>query len=111
MVDTIGTRARQLDARSGALNDTRKEQSRNTFDKGGFNVQGVDIAFATTDTITSVANAFPTGLAAGQMIEITGSVLNSRQWRVATVAAGTITVTPAQIQLEAAGPLIDIRTV
>ena len=67
MVDTIGTRARQLDARSGALNDTRRSDNRNTQDLGGYNIQGVDIAFATTDTITSVAAAFPTDLAAGHV--------------------------------------------
>ncbi len=108
---TIGTRTRALDARSGALNNMRTNATRDSQDLGGYNVQGTDIAFVSADTITSAGNAFPTGLAAGQLIAVTGSPLNSRQWRVATVAAGTITVTPAEVQAEVAGALIDIRTV
>lgn len=110
MTDTIGTRVRQLHTRGASLNETRKDNGSNTFDKGGYNVQGTDISFTASDTIASAGNAFPTGLAAGQNIMVTGSTLNDRVWKVETVAAGTITVSPAQIQAESAGALIDIRT-
>lgn len=111
MADTIGTRVRQLHSKSSSLNDTRKDNRRNTFDKGGYNVQGADISFTSSNTIASAGNAFPTGLAAGQLIQVMGSSLNDSVWQVATVAAGSITVLPAQIQTESAGALIDIRTV
>lgn len=109
-MDSIGTRVRQLISRSGALNDTRQNESRNTQDKGGYNVQGTDISFTSPNTIASAGNAFPTGLKAGDMITITGSGANDRQWLIATSAAGSLTVLPAQIQSAVAGPLIDIRT-
>jgi len=110
MPDTIGTRVRQLVSRSGALNDTREVMSRNTQDLGGHNVQGTDIAFVSADTITSAGNAFPS-FAVGANIEVVGSPLNSRVFKVLTSAAGTLTVEPSQVTAEDAGALIDIRTV
>lgn len=110
MADTIGTRVRQLISRSGALNDTRKQMSRPTQDVGGLNETATDISFASTDTISSAGSGFPT-FSVGANIEVIGSPLNSRTWKVVTSSASTITVEPAQIQTESAGALIDIRTV
>lgn len=110
MVDTIGTRVRQLVSRSGALNDTRAVENRNTQDKGGHNVQGTDISFTASDTIASAGSGFP-AFAVGANIEVVGSPLNSRVFKVLTSAADTITVEPSQVSAEVAGALIDIRTV
>ena len=110
MADTIGTRVRQLISRSGSLNDSRRNVNRNTQDKGGFNVQGTDISFTAPDTIASAGNAFPS-FTVGSNILVTGSALNSRQFKIVTAAAGSITVEPALVQNESAGALMDIRTV
>lgn len=50
-------------------------------------------------------------LSAGQLIEVSGSALNSRTYEIVSVTPTTITVNPAQIQTEASGVNIDIRTV
>jgi len=110
MADTIGTRSRQLIAKSGSLNDTRESMSRPTQDAGGLNETATDISFASAYTITSAGSTFPT-FTAGALIQVMGSPLNSRVWQVVTSSASTITVLPAQIQTESAGALIDIRTV
>ena len=110
MADTIGTRARQLITRSASLNDSRRRVNLGTQDKGGLNVQGTDISFTATDTIASAGNAFPS-FSVGSNIEVVGSALNSRVFKVVTAAAGTLTVEPALVQAEIAGPFIDIRTV
>ena len=111
MADTIGTRRRQLPSKGANANDTREQDRRDTFDKGGFNVQGTDISFTSPATISSAGNAMPTGLIAGDLIKVTGSGVNNRIWEVATVAAGSITVIPQKITTESAGALIDIRMV
>ena len=107
---TIGTRVRQTVSRSATLNNSRRSVSRNTQDAGGFNVQGTDISFTASDTIASAASAFPV-FTVGSNIEVIGSGLNSRVYKVVTRAADTLTVEPALIQTESAGALIDIRTV
>lgn len=110
MAETIGTRTRQLITRSASLNDSRRRVNRGTQDRGGDNVQGTDISFTSTNTIASVGNAFGV-FAVGQDIEVIGSALNSRIFKVVTAAAGSLTVEPALVQAEIAGPFIDIRTV
>lgn len=110
MAETIGTRARQLITRSASLNDSRRRVNRSTQDRGGDNVQGTDISFTSTNTIASAGNAFGV-FAVGQVIEVIGSALNSRIFKVVTAAAGSLTVEPALVQAEIAGPFIDIRTV
>lgn len=110
MAESIGTRVRQLISRSASLNNSRESVSRKTQDKGGFNVQGVDISFTAPNTISSAGNAFPS-FGVGSNVEIVGSTLNSRVFKIVTSAAGTLTVEPALVQSEIAGPLIDIRTV
>jgi len=47
----------------------------------------------------------------GQLIQVQGSPLNSRVWEVVTASPSAITVNPSQIQNEASGAAIDIRTV
>ena len=110
MADTIGTRTRQLISRSASLNDSRRSHNRITQDKGGLNVQGTDISFTASDTISSAGSGFPT-FGVGANIEVIGSSLNSRTYKVVTSSASTIIVEPALIQNESAGALIDIRTV
>lgn len=110
MADTIGTRVRQLITRSASLNDTRSKTRYASQDAGGLNEVGTDISFTASNTIASAGNGFPT-IAAGSNIEVVGSPLNSRIWKVVTSAAGSITVEPAQIQTESAGAKINIRTV
>jgi hypothetical protein len=110
MAETIGTRARQLISRSASLNDSRRNVNRLTQDLGGLNVQGTDISFTSADTIESAGSAFPS-FSVGSNIEVIGSALNSRVYKIVTAAAGTLTVEPALIQNESAGALIDIRTV
>ncbi len=110
MADTIGTRVRQGISRSASLNVSRRSVNRSTQERGGLNVQGTDISFTGPDTIASAGNAFPV-FTVGSDIEVIGSALNSRTYKVVTRAAGTLTVEPALIQNESAGAFIDIRTV
>lgn len=110
MGETIGTRARQLITRSASLNDSRRRVNGGTQDKGGLNVQGTDISFTASDTIGSAGSGFPS-FSVGSNIEVMGSALNSRTFKVVTASASTITVEPALVQAEIAGPFIDIRTV
>lgn len=110
MSETIGTRARQLITRSASLNDSRRRVNRATQELGGENVQGTDISFTAPATISSAGNAFGV-FAVGQDIKITGAASNSRTFKIATAAAGSLTVEPALVVTESAGALMDIRTV
>ena len=110
MSETIGTRARQLITRSASLNNSRRSVNRFTQERGGDNVQGTNISFTAPDTIASAGNAFGI-FSVGQDIEITGAASNSRRFKIATAAAGSLTVEPALVVTESAGALMDIRTV
>jgi len=106
----IGTRIRQLFPLSAALNNTRRNNNRQAGDKGGPVVAATDISFTSPDTISSSGSGFPSSSLVGQIIEVAGSAANSRQWRVVTNSASTITVAPTQITTESSGALITIRT-
>jgi hypothetical protein len=107
----IGTRARNGIALSSALNKTLPSETTLDTDKGGFVIVASDVTFTSDDTISSGGGTFPTSLAAGQLIEVTGSPLNSRVYELVSNDGTDIVVNPAQIQAEDPGATIHIRAV
>ena len=102
------TRVSQRSHRSGALNETRRNSRILEREPGaGVVIRGTTISFTSTDTIADSANGLGQ-LPVGALICVRGSPLNSREFEVATAAAGSITVIPAQVQTEAAGGAIEI---
>jgi hypothetical protein len=108
MVAFIGTRVRQQIGRSASLNETRTNTRRCTQNKGGAAVAGTGIAGVSNNTFTDTGNGLAV-FAVGQDIFVTGATGNSRQYKVATSAAGTLTVIPTQVVNFSAGTLVDIR--
>lgn len=106
---SIGTRVRQLISRHGACNQSRRDILPQYNDVGGATTIGTGIAFTSTNTITDSNNGLAK-FAAGQLIEILGSNRNSRTFLVETSAAGTLTVSPAVVTTESAGPTIIVRS-
>ena len=102
------TRVSQRVRRSASLNETRKDSRISEREPGsGVVIRGTTISFSSTNTIADSANGLGQ-LAVGARICVRGSPLNSRDFEVATSAAGSITVIPAQVQTEAAGGPIEI---
>lgn len=108
MASNTGTRANQRLQQSSSLNHTRTNQTREDTDRGGRVLQGTGISFTAGDTISDSGNGLGI-FAVGDVIRIQGSAANNRRFRVATSAAGTLTVTPAQVQTASAGAVIIIR--
>lgn len=101
------TRTTQRRHEGAALNATRRSQGKISRDRGGAVVQGTTISFSAASTIADSANQLG-ALAVGDVIEVRGSPGNSREWRVNTAGAGSISVRPAQIVSEGAGAAITI---
>lgn len=100
----IGTRVRQLISRGASINMSRrphlKTNAVNT-------ITATDISFTSPGTIGSAGSGFG-ALAAGGVITVLGSPLNSRDYLVETSAADSITVSPALLTTESAGATIQI---
>lgn len=101
----MSTRATQTTSFSAAGNNALRSQT---------NIQRNDamvattIGFSSTNSITDSANGlaiFPQGT----RLRVRGSPLNSRLWVVTASAAGTLTVSPALVQTEAAGATISLH--
>ncbi len=89
----IGTRIRQLIARGASSNMSRRSQLKvNETDT----IRGTDISFTNPGTIASAGSGFGR-LAAGSIITVLGSPLNSRDYVVETASAASITVSPAVV--------------
>ncbi len=100
----IGTRIRQLIARGASSNMSRRSQLKvNETDT----IRGTDISFTNPGTIASAGSGFGR-LAAGSIITVLGSPLNSRDYVVETASAASITVSPAIVSTESAGATIQI---
>lgn len=106
----IGTRDTQTVSKSGALNSTLKLSRRATGDIGGAQLTAATISFTASDTISDSGNGLAV-FGVGDTVLPVGSPLNNRRWTVLTVAAGSITVAPSQVQTEAAGETISLRKV
>jgi|GEM_PF-3282049 len=82
---------------------------------GTATISGTDIAFVNSnpDTITQVAAGFiAAGFKAGQVIVVSGSASNSKTFRIATVAAGTLTLdADCELTAESVGPSITITVI
>lgn len=103
----MSTRKSQRVDRGASGNSSRRTQGRISRDKGGATVVGTGISFTGPATIADSGN----GLAAMDVnasIEVRGSARNSRVFNVVTSAAGTLTVRPALVTSESAGPSITI---
>ena len=95
---------------NGRANATRGActQSRIERDPGGRVRQATTISFSAPATIADSGNGLG-GFVVRQRIEVRGSPRNSQVYAVQTRAAGSITVLPAFIVTESAGPLITVR--
>lgn len=103
-----GTRVRNSFRRSAALNMSRNLTARCTADKGGPNAASTGISFTAGATIADSNNGFG-NLKVGQAIIVQGSVRNNVDAHMTAAAAGSLTVIPAQIQSNTAGPLVLVR--
>ena len=100
----VGTRIRQLISRGAASNMSRRSQLKvNELDT----ITATDISFTSPGTIASAGSGFGR-LAAGGVITVLGSPLNSRDYVIETAAAGSVTVLPALITTESAGATIQV---
>lgn len=109
MAGTIGTRRR-----NGSLNafSSRDQVSRSSQQGGAAIHVATDTSFVnSSSTIASAGSSFPTDIVAGQIINVTGSALNDREWRVVSVAADAIVVDPDLVRDESAGATIIITVV
>ncbi len=86
-MSALGTRDSQMIARSGAANMTREDTR---FNSRADNIKRTTIGFTSTATIydTALTGSFA-GYGAGDLLEVRGSPLNSRTWRVTSATAGT----------------------
>ena len=100
----VGTRIRQLISRGASINMSRRSQLKvNETDT----ITATDISFTSPGTIASAGSGFGR-LAAGGVITVLGSPLNSRDYVIETAAAGSVTVLPALITTESAGATIQV---
>lgn len=103
----MSTRDSQRIEEGAGLNNTRRSQGNISRDPGGATVVGTGISFTGNSTIADSGNQLG-ALAVGDIIEVRGSPLNSREWRVNTASAGSISVRPQMITSESAGASITI---
>lgn len=103
-MSSIGTRTRQLLTQGANANMSRRKQSRRN---GSNTITATDISFTSPGTIASAGSGFGR-LSVGTVITAIGSALNSRDYVVATASASSVTVLPALITTESAGPTIQI---
>lgn len=106
---SIGTRTRQLKVESASSNDSRRMQGSYRPADGSV-VRNTDISFGSGNTITSGSSEFG-NIVAGQVISISGSPGNSREYLVATASASELTVLPAILATESSGAEIFVRKV
>lgn len=100
----VGTRIRQLIARGASSNMSRRSQLKSN---NRDTITATDISFTSPGTIASAGSGFG-NLAAGGIITVVGSPLNSRDYVVETASAASITVSPAILTTESAGATIQI---
>lgn len=101
---SIGTRTRQLLSKGANVNLSRRKQLKRN---GSNTITATDISFTSPGTIASAGSGFGR-LAVGTVVTILGSALNSRDFVVTTASASSVTVLPALISTESAGPTIQI---
>ena len=106
----MSTRRTNGNMKAAAGNMSRRTQSNVSADKAGPMLKGTTISFSSGATIADSGNGLAV-FAAGQKVRVRGSTLNSRDYVVATSAAGSLTVTPAVVQTESAGAAITISQV
>jgi len=106
----MSTRTRQTQPLGAAGNSTRRTGGVIERDPGGATVKGTGISFASASTIADTGNQLGV-LAVGDRIAVRGSPLNSREWRVNSLGAGSIAVRPQMVQTENAGANITITRV
>jgi hypothetical protein len=100
----VGTRIRQLIARGASMNYSRRSHLKVN---ERYTITATDISFTSPGTIASAGSGFGS-LAAGGIITVVGSPLNSRDYVVETASAASITVSPAILTTESAGATIQV---
>lgn len=102
----MSTRVEQTRAEGAAANNSRRGTLNYERDpQGGLTVKGTTISFTNPGTIADSGNGFGNFLV-GDRVEVRGSPANSRLYVLTAVAAGSLTVTPALVTTESAGPTI-----
>ena len=90
--------------------DRELDRTSETRTNPGVLVTGTTISFAASDTINDSGNGLGAFLV-GTRIRVSGGTVNSGEFLVATVAAGSVTVTPAIISTESAGGMVTVEQV
>jgi hypothetical protein len=103
----MSTRRISLRSEGAASNAQQRQASRQT-SIGAPVVRATTVAFVGTDTITDTGNALAS-FPPGARIRVQGSARNDREFIVVTSAANALTVRPARVTADAAGPLVEIR--
>ncbi|MFN0183051.1 MAG: hypothetical protein ACKVQR_04445 [Aquabacterium sp.] len=102
----MSTRGHQTSNLGASGNNSRANRAKYERDRGT-TVIGTGIAFVNPGTITDSGNQLAL-FTVGSSFFVRGSPANSRQFQVVTSAAGTLTVTPAVVTAEIAGPSITL---
>jgi hypothetical protein len=105
------TRVEQTRAEGAAANLSRRTMGLVERDpQGGLIVRGTTISFTNPGTIADSGNGLGS-LIVGDRIEVRGSPANSRVFTLTAAAAGSLTVVPAVVTSEVAGPTIIVRRI
>lgn len=105
------TRVRNLPAKSAALNNTRRHQSRYSQDKGGLTIEATTIsAVNSTNSFDDSGSGLPV-FVAGQLVEVIGLAGNSRIWTVVSRTAASLVVGGGVVTDVSAGGNVIIRSV
>ena len=101
----MSSRVSQTGSAGADANLSRRSQLKIERDPNAGDYQAATIGFTSPATIADSANGL--GLyGVGDTIDVRGSALNSRRYVAVTVSVNSITVRPAMITTEAAGPAI-----
>lgn len=110
MANSIGTRNSERLAQGASANDDGNFTRQNASELMG-SVVGT-LSFTASNTIADSGNNFVArGFEVGDAVRVVGSPLNSRDYVVQTVSAGSMTVLPAVVRSESNNSVQYIRRV
>ncbi len=105
------TRVEQTRAEGAAANLSRRDlQNIERDPQSSLNVKGTGISFTNPGTIADSGNGFGVFIV-GDRVEVRGSPANSRVYKLTAASAGSLTVVPAVVTSESAGPTITVRRI
>lgn len=104
----MSSRTSQTISQAADANLSRRSSLRIERDPQAGDVQAATLSFTAPNIIADSANGLG-GYGINDTVDIRGSALNSRRWVIASTSAGSLTVLPAMVQTEAAGPAVVIQ--